>query len=372
MGRVKKFFFRLVYCLAFLLLAAEVSAQNESSAQPQKDSAQELLPVVVDSVKINGGAEISADEKASISLGLQGETVHSDWLARIEANAARRLQNDGFFNGAADAEVESSKVTNGKRHVVVSIALTSGPRYTVQRIWWTGSSIFSPTQLDNLCLLRVGDVFRPSALRESILLIHQAYGERGYKNMALTPQTRTDSKKGKVDLYLEVVEGPKSEAVKQSQCRQYSLEDIQNTPYIPSPTYDPKLDVQMQILRAQLEAQRANKRLLLVVGGEWCGWCRVLDQTFQRNPALTELRDKIFIVLHVDVTDETGSECALRATPRPSVCRSFMYWIQQARSLQLKILETGSRETATTHTASRGFSKNGRTFTPSGSGALAG
>jgi hypothetical protein len=250
----------------------------------------------------------------------------------LEANAARRLQNDGFFNGAADAEVESSKVTNGKRHVVVSIALTSGPRYTVQRIWWTGSSIFSPTQLDNLCLLRVGDVFRPSALRESILLIHQAYGERGYKNMALTPQTRTDSKKGKVDLYLEVVEGPKSEAVKQSQCRQYSLEDIQNTPYIPSPTYDPRLDVQMQILRAQLEAQRANKRLLLVVGGEWCGWCRVLDQTFQRNPALTELRDKIFIVLHVDVTDETGSECALRAYPK-ALGVPFIYVLDSAGKL---------------------------------------
>src|SRR5580704_1676674 len=329
MRRVKMFFFRLVHCLAFLLLAAEVSAQNASPAQPKKDSAQELLPVVVETIRIKGGAELSADEKASMSLGLQGETIHSDWLARINANAARQLQDHGFFNGVADAEVESTKVTNGKRHVVVSIALTSGPRYTVQRIWWTGSSIFSPTQLDNLCLLRVGDVFRPSALRESILLIHQAYGERGYKNMALTPQTQTDSKNGKVDLYLEVVEGPKSEVVERSQCKQYSLEDIQNTPYIPSPTYDPKLDAQMQILRAQLETQRANKRLLLVVGGEWCGWCRVLDQTFQRNPALEELRDKIFIVLHVDVTN---SECALRAYPK-ALGVPFIYVLGSAGTL---------------------------------------
>jgi len=76
------------------------------------------------------------------------------------------------------------------------------------------------------------------------------------------------------------------------------------------------IDGELQIARAQLEAQRTKKNLLLIVGGKWCGWCRVLDQTFQRNPATSELRDQIFIVAHINVSEENANECALSAYPK--------------------------------------------------------
>jgi thioredoxin-related protein len=72
----------------------------------------------------------------------------------------------------------------------------------------------------------------------------------------------------------------------------------------------------MQIARAQLEAASPSKKLLLIAGGKWCGWCQVLDRTFQTNPSLTELRDKSFIVVHVNVSEENSNECALRAYPK--------------------------------------------------------
>jgi Surface antigen variable number repeat/Thioredoxin-like len=314
-ARFARTFLTFVYCFALLLPAVEASGQ--SNPQSKEDSIQNPPPVVVDMVKIEGGADLTADEHVSIKRSLQGEIAHSDWLDRVKANVTRQLQDDGFFNAVSEAKVESTALVDGKDHVVVSIVLTLGPRYSIQSVWWTGSSIFSTTQLDNLSLLKVGDVFRPSALSASNLLIRQAYADRGYIDAILTPQIRTDSKQAKVDLYLEVAEGHKSEAKKQLPCKRVSVEEVRNAPYTPSPTYDPKSDAQLQLARAQLEAQRTKKRLLLIVGGEWCGWCRVLEQTFQRNPALIEFRDSHFVVLHIDLSDQSAAECALKDYPKP-------------------------------------------------------
>lgn len=308
-------FVALIYSLGFFLPAKSAFAQIKSALAAQKATA-ESPTLVVDAVKLEGGTELTSDEKTSIANSLQGETAHADWLDRLKANAARQLQNDGFLDGAADAKVESTRVLDGKEHLIVLVALTGGTRYSISRVWWAGSSVFSTAQLDNLSVLRVGDVFRPSALKESILLLLQAYADRGYNQTVLEPTFEKFPKTGKVTVYLDIVEGPKSGESRPLQCKQYSAEDIRKSPYVPSPAYDPNIDAQMQLARAQLEAQRTNKKLLLIVGDNSCGWCRLLAQTFQRNPATTEMRDKIFIVVHIDVSEDNGNECALRAYPK--------------------------------------------------------
>jgi hypothetical protein len=308
-------FVRLVYSLGFLLLSVNALAQSKSGTQLKERTTGESTLVVVDSVRIEGGTELSKDEQTLIADSLRGEVSHSDWLERLEVKATRQLQDDGFLDGTVAAKVESTKLLDGKRHVTVLVALTGNTRYLIQEVRWAGASIFSPAQLDDLSLLQVGDVFRHSALRKSMSVLHQAYGDRGYNEMYIVPQFQKFPEHGKVALYLEVVEG-RSDERKHLQCRQYSIEDIQNNPYVPSPTYDPTIDAQMQIGRAQLEAQRINKKLLLIVGGQWCPSCRVLDQTFQRNPAISELRDSIFIVLHINVSEENDNECALRVYPK--------------------------------------------------------
>lgn len=306
----------LTYLLGFLLLAANSSAQGEPETPTQGVTPAEPPISVVDTVKIEGGTGLTPDEKTSIANSLQGETAHADWLDRLKANAARQLQNDGFLDGTADAKVEPIRLLDGKEHVAVLLALTAGPRYSIQTVYWAGSSIFSTAQLENISLLRVGDVFRTSTRRESDLLLRQAFANRGYNQTVVAMQSQKYPKTGKVAIYIEITEGQKSGETEPLQCKQYSAEEIRNAPYVPSLTYDPKIDGQMQIARAQLEAQHTNKKLLLIVGDTSCGWCHLLDQTFQRNPATTALRDKIFIALHVDVSEDNANECALRAYPK--------------------------------------------------------
>ena len=54
------------------------------------------------------------------------------------------------------------------------------------------------------------------------------------------------------------------------------------------------------ISKAILRARNANKRVLLVFGGNWCIDCHVLDNAFHR-PRIAPLLDQGFVVVHVDV-----------------------------------------------------------------------
>jgi hypothetical protein len=317
-GRFIPVFATLTYFLGFSLLAANSSAQSKPETRAQSASPAESPIAVVDTVKIEGGTELTPDEKTSIANSLQGETAHSDWLDRLKANATRQLHNDGFLDSTADAKVESTQLLDGKQHVNVLVTLSGGTRYSIQTVFWAGSSIFSTAQLENISLLRVGDVFRTSTRRESDSLLRQAFANRGYDQTVVALQFQKCPKTGKVAIYIEITEGQKSGETEPLQCKQYSAEEIRNTPYVQSLTYDPKIDGEMQIARAQLEAQRTNKKLLLIVGDNSCGWCHLLDQTFQRNPGTAALRDNIFVALHVDVSEDNSNECALRAYPKVS------------------------------------------------------
>ncbi len=63
------------------------------------------------------------------------------------------------------------------------------------------------------------------------------------------------------------------------------------------PTKDAARDLQAVIVKAQTE----GKRIILDVGGEWCGWCRLMDNYFIKNPALAKLRDENFVWLKIVV-----------------------------------------------------------------------
>jgi len=47
------------------------------------------------------------------------------------------------------------------------------------------------------------------------------------------------------------------------------------------------------------EAQRTRKRIILYVGGPWCPFCRQMDELFQKDPDLTQLRESHFITVAV-------------------------------------------------------------------------
>lgn len=69
----------------------------------------------------------------------------------------------------------------------------------------------------------------------------------------------------------------------------------------PAPVYDEQADAQQQIAAALTRAQRENQRVLVMFGGNWCGWCRKLHGLFTANKDVARLLQYEYQLVLVDV-----------------------------------------------------------------------
>jgi thioredoxin 1 len=64
--------------------------------------------------------------------------------------------------------------------------------------------------------------------------------------------------------------------------------------------YPADADAKQEITEAIAAADKENKRVLLVFGGNWCLDCHVLDNAFH-SPHIAPVLDQNFMVVHVDI-----------------------------------------------------------------------
>ena len=72
--------------------------------------------------------------------------------------------------------------------------------------------------------------------------------------------------------------------------------------------FDPNKDPFMDLKNAQVEAKRANKRIILDVGGEWCIWCHRLDEFIESNEEIKNYLHENFVVVKVNYSEENKNE----------------------------------------------------------------
>jgi len=65
--------------------------------------------------------------------------------------------------------------------------------------------------------------------------------------------------------------------------------------------YDPMRDPHNDLAMAEADAAKANKKILLEVGGDWCSWCKTLNKFFADHPDLAKLRDSKFVVMKINM-----------------------------------------------------------------------
>jgi len=56
--------------------------------------------------------------------------------------------------------------------------------------------------------------------------------------------------------------------------------------------FDPTRDSSKDLQAAMEQAQKEHKNILMDVGGNWCGWCIVLDRTLHEDAELHALLEK--------------------------------------------------------------------------------
>lgn len=86
-------------------------------------------------------------------------------------------------------------------------------------------------------------------------------------------------------------------------------------PYQPVHKYDPARDAAADIRAAVAEAARTHRRVLVEVGGEWCIWCHYMDDFFTAHPELTALRDRHYVLLKLNYSEENENQEVLSRYP---------------------------------------------------------
>lgn len=78
--------------------------------------------------------------------------------------------------------------------------------------------------------------------------------------------------------------------------------------------YDVNADAKEQIAAAVAKAKRENQRVLVQWGGNWCGWCILLDECMKKDAAIKRLVLYEYVVVHIDAGQPAGKNLDLAKT----------------------------------------------------------
>jgi thioredoxin-related protein len=84
---------------------------------------------------------------------------------------------------------------------------------------------------------------------------------------------------------------------------------------LPPAGYDETRDPAADLRAAVAKATKENKRILIEVGGEWCGYCRLLNKTMHDDARITRRLDDSFILLKVNFSPDMTNEAFLSQYP---------------------------------------------------------
>ena len=80
--------------------------------------------------------------------------------------------------------------------------------------------------------------------------------------------------------------------------------------------YDPARDPVADLAATIRTAQAANKRIVLQVGGDWCGWCHKLDRYVAEHPAVASTLHHGFVIMKVNKSGENENAEFLAQYPK--------------------------------------------------------
>jgi thiol:disulfide interchange protein len=80
--------------------------------------------------------------------------------------------------------------------------------------------------------------------------------------------------------------------------------------------YDPARDAAADLAETSKLAKETGKRILLDVGGNWCGWCRALDRFITGTPSVAAALHDGYIIMKVNMSEENRNEAFLGRFPK--------------------------------------------------------
>lgn len=80
--------------------------------------------------------------------------------------------------------------------------------------------------------------------------------------------------------------------------------------------YDPKRDPFEDGHAAITNARMTQRRILIELGGNWCAWCKKMEQFISGNETVKKKLDENFVILKINVSDENDNREFLAVFPQ--------------------------------------------------------
>ncbi|MFO7305952.1 MAG: thioredoxin family protein [Gammaproteobacteria bacterium] len=106
--------------------------------------------------------------------------------------------------------------------------------------------------------------------------------------------------------------------------------------------YDPEADPFEQYHEAMAQAQREQKLVLIVAGGDWCRWCHVLERFIADDPEIAARLHETFVVMKVYVGFDNYNDLFFSQLPPAKGAPHF--WIMSPEREVLASQSTGALE----------------------------
>jgi thiol:disulfide interchange protein len=99
-----------------------------------------------------------------------------------------------------------------------------------------------------------------------------------------------------------------------------------STPVYTVDGYDPERNPAEDLKSAVTRAKKENKRVLVQVGGEWCGWCHRMTKYFADNEKVAAALARDYLILKVNYSEENRNEEFLKELPKiPGYPHLYVY-----------------------------------------------
>jgi len=120
-----------------------------------------------------------------------------------------QLYND---HGYVQARVEKSEIDVDRENAraTIRVVVVEGPQFKVGGVDMTGNSLLPQEEIRRRILLKSGDVFSRSKLRDSVTGITDLYSAIGRASADVSPNTMQDTPNRLVNVVFEIVEGPET------------------------------------------------------------------------------------------------------------------------------------------------------------------
>jgi len=204
--------------LAPVLLGAGLSAEADSSGASCTPSEWADPPrISIDGVSVRDHHLLPLDtqDPDRFQMATDADAVLAQLLQAqeyrpclLDTNVLQTVRGFYEWYGYLQAHIDISTTAAGRDAVDVVAQVEEGPQYRLGGIYFRGTTVFLPDELRSLFPLQAGAVYDARQIDRSLYVLRLLYGARGFLNAEAVAETVLDDANGRVDLVIDIEEGP--------------------------------------------------------------------------------------------------------------------------------------------------------------------